>query len=327
MKIFQLLNEKFFENNPYSYINNINSFQNYITDKGITEENLLTFLRGLRTEDIIESLEYYIFKNDVTSKGTARKYSTAIKEYIYFMLDSETLDNTELLKEIERPGYKASSYRSKMNTFIAENKLLKESEGFEVLSTEDVRDLITQCNILLDSVEEFRKAFTSKKYFNKYRSATIIKLIILTGATYRTLLSLKRNDLDIDHGTITINEFEIHLPKSLHNNFKKYIQLLNSIKPDCENLFIEYEGMAMRDTTSTLYTFMEPLIGRGDLNGIIKYSVIKMIESGINETTIKQVTGVEDKIMKDCHLKIFNHQIAVRQFDSMIRSLEIYDKL
>ncbi|MEK4247607.1 hypothetical protein MKZ20_20225 [Psychrobacillus sp. FSL K6-2684] len=327
MRFFKDLNGEFFEDKPYAYSNHVKAFNKYIEHKGITEDNLIVFLQGIRAKDIVDSLNYYIEKNNITSKDTALRYSSAIKEYLYYALDSGKVNNSELMKELELATFKESSYRYKMNNFIAKHELLKEREGFEIPSDEEVRELIKQCNSLLESDEEYLKAQNNQKYFNKFRSALIIKLILLTGVPYRTINSIKCTDLNINNSTILINSFEIRLPKILKLNFEKYMRLSNEINLNRDKLFIEFNGNSMSVQTAAVYGFMKSIIGRGDLNGVVKYTIIKMIEEGISERVIKQVTGVEDTIINDCHLKVYGDKKAIRHFDSKIRGLEIYDVL
>ncbi len=327
VELLKKYNEKFFLTKPYAYVNNINAFNDYIKSKGITEDNLITYLRGIRTENIKESLEYYINKNSITSKETAHKYKTALKEYLYFILDTKGVNNFELLRELDLPTYKENSYLFKMNNYIFEHLSLKDKEEFEVLTTEEVVELIVQCNTLLSSNEEFIKASKSQKFFNKYRSALIVKLILLTGMAYRTVLSLELKNLDIKHGIIIINGFEVRLPKVLQINIELYLELCSEINPNQEKLFIEFDGNPMSNKTSTLFIFIRTLIGRGDLNGILKYTIIKMIQAGISEDIIKRVTGVKNTIISDCVVRAFDYKTATRHLDSKVRSLEIYDKL
>lgn len=327
MNLLLTLNKDFFEERSNFYSSNISSFNDFIKQKGITEENLVPYLRGIRTDEIVEALKYYINEKNITSIETANRYKSALKEYLYFVLHTEAVSNLELLKELESPTFKEASYNFKMNKVISNHPLLKDKEGFDVFSSEDVLELLAQCNDLLSSCDQFKRAFKTRKYFNRFRSALIIKLILLTGVAYRTLLNIKRTDLDTSHGIIIINEYEIRLPKALQKNFEMYLQLVNELNIERTELFVEFDGRAMNDQTGALFTFLNSFIRRGDLNGLIKYSIIKMIEVGISETIIKKVTGIEETILKDCHARAYDERTANRHFDSKIRSMEMYDEL
>lgn len=326
MDLLMRLSEQFFEERPNFYSNNISSFSDFIKQKGIPDENLVTYLRGIRTDDIIESLSYYIESKNITSIETANRYMWAIKEYLYFMLHEGGISNAELLKEIESPTFKETSYPFKMRKAISDHSL-KSKEGFGALSSEEVNELVTQCNELLTSEDQYLKAFEKQKYFNRYRSAILVKLMLLTGVAYRTIRKVKKSDLNVSHGIITINDYEIRLPKALQTNFQKYLELIDSLHGEQDDLFIEFNGNIMSVNTSTLFTFLSTFISRGDLNGIIKYSIINMIKAGMNETIIKKITGVEETILKDCQSNAFDKKTETRHFDSKIRSIEIYDML
>lgn len=153
---------------------------------------------------------------------------------------------------------------------------------------------------------EFEKASMNMKSFNKFRSALIIKLILLTGIAYRTICSLKRTDLCIENNIIRINNYEIRLPVMLKENFGIYLKISNELKPDREVLFIEFSGKNMSTKTSTLSYFMKLLVRRGDLNGLIKYAITNMIRVGISETVIMEFTGLKKDILNDCYKMVYN---------------------
>lgn len=153
---------------------------------------------------------------------------------------------------------------------------------------------------------EFEKASMNMKSFNKFRSALIIKLILLTGIAYRTICSLKRTDLCIENNIIRINNYEIRLPVMLKENFGIYLKISNELKPDREELFIEFSGKNMSTKTSTLSYFMKLLVRRGDLNGLIKYAITNMIRVGISETVIMEFTGLKKDILNDCYKMVYN---------------------
>lgn len=326
MKLLEKFNDAFFKVKPYAYFNHVKVFNEYIESLNISEENIITFLQGIRSKNIIDSLEFYIDKNNVTSKDTAFRYISALKEYLYFIIDVEKINNSELKNELELATYKEESYRNQMNNFVAKHKLLKDREGFKIPSYEDIEELVNQCNILLESEDELIKAETKEISFNKIRSAIIVKLILLTGAPYRSIYSMNINDLDINNSLILINNFEVRLPKILKRNFERYLELSNNINPNREKLFINFNGDPMSNQTSIVYNFLNSIIGRGDLNGIIKFTIIKMLEIETSEMVIKQVTGLKD-LVNDCHEIVYSSRKANRHFDSKIRALEIYDEL
>jgi integrase len=323
----ELLVDEFLEQKSYAYFNHIKAFMSFIESKEVKNENLKVYLQGIRTEDIVESLDYYIKQNQVTSIDTAQRYSSAIKEFLVFLFNRDTLNNKELLDELYFPTFMEESFRYKMNQYILNSEVLKEREGFKIFSNEEVKELLDQCNEILDSEEGFTKAKNSKKYFNKYRSALILKLILLTGVTYKVICKLISSDLNLTMNTIKINGYEIHLPHLMRNQFYKFIKLKDVLHIKENYLFVEFNGDPLSNTTSTTSQFMQSILSRGDLNGLIKYAIVGMIKNGINETIIKEVTGVRETIYSECHSIAFEKKEAVRHFDSKIRGLEIFDSL
>lgn len=71
--------------------------------------------------------------------------------------------------------------------------------------------------------------FTNKSDFNKFRSALIIKLTLLTGSVYRQLITLKESDIDIKHCRLTLNGLKIHIPYNLLDQLTEYKKIRREI--------------------------------------------------------------------------------------------------
>ncbi len=301
-------------------------------EKKINSEALEYFLQGLRTDGLIESLDFYIRESDLTSIDTARRYSSCIREFFRYILHKNIIENNQLSIQLGAPSYDEKSYTYKMNTYISKDKRLKETDGFIAINEEDVKYLINECEITLSSDEVFNKSFESQKYYNKFRSAIILKLILLTGIRYEVLTEIKKKDLNLKHDLITINNMTMHLPMNLSEQIYKYEKINNTIdskNTEREMLFIEYKKNSISSVTSTTASFLKGILGRGDLNGVIKYTIIEMIKKGINESIIRKFTGVGERMYNDCQEyvnKMYNIK-ADRYLDSKIRSMEIFDLL
>jgi len=326
---FDKIVEDFLNEKPFAYINDIKAFKEFLLFKGADSSNIKIVLQGLRTETIIESLEYYIHEKNITSVETAQRYISAIKEFLAYMLNGY-LENKDLQDELFYPVYNEKSYRFRMNKFIGNCNKLNRSEGFDTFSTNDINDLLYECNKTLASKEVFEKSQKTRSYFNKFSSALILKLILFSGVTYRVISKLKIQDLDISQNMIKINGYHIHLPNSFQQNFKDYCDLRSKLINDFSknSLFIKFDGSQISNMTSDVSIFMNNILGRGDLNGLIKYTISQMIRNGMNETIIKEFTGVGDVIYIECHNIVFNsNEIKVRHLDSKLRSLEMFNKI
>lgn len=320
------------EKNVTGYDTCINSFKNFLVNKNMmNDDTAKIYFQGIRSGELIKGLEYYIDNNYVTSYTAASKYASCIKEYFLGIVQKEYIKNDELMSEFAFKTEENKSYRYKVNTFLDKKPEITESAGFETF--EDVQDLIQACDLRMDNEKYISKALSSQMYFNKYRSALIIKLIILTGAAYRTLIDIKKSDLDLRHCIITINGFTVHLPNNLIDQLRKYIELhqklIDKSNKDTDQLFIEFDGSTIREQNSITINFLKGLTGRSDLNGIIKYTIINMIKKGINQSIILKFTGVGDTIYNNCQ-DIVNNTMDLkssRYLDSKIRSIETFDLL
>lgn len=335
-KLFDLkvtFNEFLEHKNVNGYMTCISCLEKYLSDKKkLIDEDIKVYFQGIRSEELIKSVDYYIDINSVTSYGAVNRYVSCLKEYFLFLVQNEYLKNDELIGEFAYKTSSKKSYRYKVNEFIKNNPKIIETQGFD--SFEEVEDLIHYCDEVMENEYYYSKVLESQMYFNKYRSALIIKLILLTGVLYRTLITIKRFDLDLKHNTITINDLTIHLPNRFLDQMEKYLEIRHEIierntNGECDSLFIEFDSSPISDKDSTTINFLRDISGRGDLNGIIKYAIINMIRKGINQSIIVKFTGVGDKIYSDCQSKV-NREMdlnASRYLDSKIRSIKIFDML
>jgi len=330
MSLLEDLTTRFFEEKTYAYLNHVKAFIEFIENKGVNEQNLIPYLQGVRTKHIVEALGFYIDRNKVIAKDAALVYKSAIKEFLYFILDSEEIQNPELIKELGLPVYKEESYNATVNKYIADHNSLKERKGFGVLDHRCIEDLILQCNNLLSSEEELIKSKDKKKFFNKIRSAVIVKLILLTGVPYRAIRNLDVRDIKIDDNTINLNGFIIHIPKTIKEDLTKYVYISKHLRQNQEKLFIEFEGHQINFQTGNTSAFLKGMIGRGDLNALVKFTITEMIRNGVSESVIRQLHGIEKSkmdIIEICHANVYTHKEANRHLDSKIRQSELYDIL
>jgi integrase len=319
--------ELFLSNKP-NYANHVNALHTFLVD---TKRNIKEALQGIRTETIIESLEYYIVNRRVTSRVTAQGYSFAIKDFFQFLFHNNLLENSEFESELLLPTYNEKSYRARMNKFIAEHLTLKDPEGFEIFNQQDIEHLIKDCDDTMNSEEIRDKAIKMQKFFNKFRSALIIKLILLCGMRYEVICRIKPEDLDLNHNNLVVNGIEISLTKKLNDQFACYEKiveyLMSEIGRERKSLFVEFNLDNINEQTSTTSNFLKGLTGRGDLNGLIKYRVVQLIREGVYEKALKQLTSIGDKMFSECQSHAFDQRSLQRHLNSKIRNTELFDQL
>lgn len=316
------------------YETNLDVFSEFLKIKGITQQTIEPFFQGARSEFLLESLNYYIDSRNVTSFGASGRYASCMKEYFLYITQKEYIKNNELIAEFGYPTYSDKSYQYKVNNYLDNKKEITASDGFEMFLTNQIDHLINDCNQIMNDDYILSKVDNSQMYYNKFRSAIMIKLILLTGTTYRTMTKINISDVDLQHCLITINDLTIHLPNKLIDQLRKYVEVRKIIverngKEDTSSLFTEFNGNEVSNTTSTLSVFLKDLTGRRDLNGLIKFSITNMIKKGINQSIIVKFTAVGDTIYNWCQEEV-NKSMDLhssKYLDSKIRSLEIFDLL
>lgn len=296
-------------------------FWKFLESKKVSEETWNHVLGGANTDLILESLKYYIDFSKVTSRATANRFISAFAEYFQYANEHKHFSNKELFEEIHAPIYSDRSFRARINTWIA--KHLKDKEDSTIFTETEIQRLIENCNDTLSVKPE------DNEYFDKkFVPALIIKLIILTGIKYKIVPKIKIDEINLRYGTITINNYEVHLPHRLIDQFELYISL-RAENPISKYLFIKSNGDQLPDITGNTAAFLGSLMSRTDIQGIIRFVIVQMIIKGIPIDIISEFTGVGNTIINDC-LQIINKDLFAERnilLDSRIRELNTYKSL
>lgn len=310
----------------------MNSFEEYLGTINMTESSTIQiYFQGITSDALIKSLEYYIVTNGITSYSAANKYISAIKEYFLFLVQSEFLRNDELMAEFAFKTTNPKSYRCKANKFLESHSQILLNEVIDAF--EDAKDLIAYCDDTMNNIYNLSLMITNQTDFNKFRSALIIKLTLLTGAVYRQLIKLKESDIDIQHCRLTLNGLTIHIPYNLIDQLTAYKKMRSDIlmhnNKNTKEWFIEFSGDTISTTISTTSDYLIDISGRGDINGIVKFTIINMIREGINQSIIMKFTGAGSTIYDYCQEKV-NDTMDLESssyLDSRIRRIETFDLL
>jgi hypothetical protein len=253
-------------------------------------------VNSMRTEHIIESLKYYVDIGQIKKQEPARKYFVGVGQLFEYVLSDYSYTNSGLKEELGNPSTRPNSYSRKTNEFVESCIRLSPKETKPPLEPNEVEKLINWCD------EQFEKDFLKEKsatVYKRMQASLCIKLMILTGITYRTARFLSIDDLDIHKSTISICGFVIRLPKQLSCQFRKFhdIRKLNS-----PYLFNNLDGTQWGDSTSEsgIPGFLETAISKTTIMSISKYGIIQLINSGINDSVIMSLTGASREVMNDC---------------------------
>lgn len=309
----------------------MNVFKGYLIEKKVLSV-LRTYFQGIRSDDLVDSLEYYVVHNNVTSFGAANVYAACIQEYFKFIIARGLVKNDELMAEFAYPIDDKKSCRNKINSYLSKEPRIKASMQFEPVTEEEAKDIIDECNLIIERLNNIEKVTRTQKDYNKLRSSIILKIMLLTGITYRCLIKIKVDSLDLKHGQITINGLTFHLPNKLIDDLVFYKDVREKIVNESNNtqtLFVESSGCEISELTSTTSGFLCTLTGRKDLNGVIKYGIINLIRNGVNQSIIEKLTEVGKSIYNDCQKQVNSTMDykASRYLDSKIRDINIFDLL
>lgn len=327
---FLTLKDQFLGEYP-DYGNDISNFLYYMENiKKLTlpmHQDVL--VNSMRTEHIIESLEYYVEINQIKKQEPARKYFVSIGQLFEFVLSNSEYKNSDLKQELGNPATRVNSYSRKTNDFIDKCKKLSPKETQSPLTDEEVNIFIEWCDKQLKKDFERNEKLDSTRY-KRMSACLCIKLMILTGITYREARKLSFLDLDIDKSTVTINDFIIRLPKGLSCQFRKFHIIrtnYNGLK-DSVFLFNTIDGKQWGEATSPsgIPGFMKTALNKTTIMSITKYGITQLINSGINDSIIMGLTGASREIMNDCigSMTTINKE---REINSKIVNTDKYYKL
>jgi integrase len=279
------------------YIAEMKNFKSYLLDDNSNIS--IKLLGGIRTEHIIESIDYNIKHNGYESKSIAFKYAVAIAQFYRYANQSRWFSNDDLLKKINTYRLDSDSYYARINTYIKTNSKLKKKSSKTVYSEQEVIDLLTVIDEYFENIDNEKE----KKSYFKMSGMLAIKLMLLTGAKYSAIRNIIYNDLDSVLNTITINGFKIRLPINLSRQFQIYKEVRQfALDEASEYLFTDNNGSQWNPTTS--YTYITELISeclmRFDTTGITKYGIKNLLLVGTGVKEIERLTGAGKDLIRDC---------------------------
>lgn len=188
--------------------------------------------------------------------------------------------------------------------FIENNKKLLPKESYSSLKPEDVEQIIEWCDSNINTAMRNTNLECTRIEFKRLVASLCIKLMIFSGITYRIARNLKLRNLEIAKNTIKINGYELRLLLNLSVQFQFYYKLRNAmgISHADSFLFVKPTGAGWNDSTSEsgIPSFLKPVVGQTALTGIIKYGIIQLIMSGLNDSIITEITGASREILNDC---------------------------
>lgn len=296
------LKEKFLENNG-DYSNDVKNFINYF-DSEVGKGSFYSefTIGGMNTKVIIKSLEFNIENEIIKRKSVAKKYISAIGQLFEFILENSDIKNINLKNELGAPSSRKNSYTGQCMMFINNCNLLQDIAPNSALNSEDVDILLNWCNYQCEHMKNYK--IITELEFKRIAAGICIKLMLLTGITYRVARSLSFKALDIPLNIITINDYRIRLPLNLSIEFREYKQICYKMKFNTEEgfLFVDYDGNQWGEKTpaSGIPNFLNTVLGTTSITSIIKYGIKQLMLQDISDSVILKLTGASTNILNDC---------------------------
>ncbi|EPR12044.1 hypothetical protein [Ruminiclostridium papyrosolvens] len=203
-------------------------------------------------EHLIESFEYYIAKNHITSQQTAENYITNITTFFDMLSNDYNIKNEIFVnKELYKSFLLKTKYIiSKLNE--TKSKDVATSEQYEVLNyyidnflkTLSIEDIYDEINKFYDKKYSKKKVYI--KSYNRFVSSIATKLVMKYALANRNIAYLELKDLDLNYKILHVNGFELPLDDQLTNLLQEYIkireQVLNIHSKQKSTLFIKADG-------------------------------------------------------------------------------------
>lgn len=279
------------------------------------------FFSNLDIKFLIESLEYYIKKQNVTAKITARNYITSITNFFNMLANDYDIKN-----EIFRSFNDNNRFKQKAELIISTlkgnpDKAIATADDYKKLNvyieeySSDIDKNLIQVYSDIDSAIT-KQSSKCDLYYN-FISCITVRMTIVYGFKNNIISNMKIEDIDLLSNTIRIGTFDIKFDNVISEFIPKYLECRNSIlmKYDKEEtiLFIDHHGDPFFDSnggtkSEKLFKIVKPLLGNLKIQLLSNRRVIDMIRSGQDVCTIAGITGNSEKTCLDLQ-KLYNDSI------------------
>lgn len=327
MILEDLFEEFYKELNAETYRSKVDAFKEFvIVKRNINDGNYMGYLGGIKMDAVIDSLSYFIERNNIKKETVAFHYGSMIKRFFYF-LQSKGINNVNIFELFSRKD--EYSFDNQLKAYILNNDELKKPEANEAYEDEEIIAIITNANkIIENSLANKDDLFSGKKKysFKMYMAAIAVKLIIFSGTSFRNLSKIEINDFNETNKTIKISGYELHLPTGLYIQIKEYIQIRPLSRTQSTKLFVKSDGADLKGVSDLEAALLLSNGDKGNVTGVVKNTIIKMIKADIRFDIIMKLTDTGWKTVKDC-IDVVNKEREIqdnKDLDKRLRCLDTY---
>lgn len=299
-------------------------FSSFINTKKLEANSLKAVLVGFDVDLMKESMDFYKKNRNIHYDATMNLYVSVVKEFFTFLLNEKDIRNLIFADTNKRNLFdeQINEKIKKMNLASAKDK--------EQLSDDEVTDVIQLCDKILKNVSD--QKMEDEEYYKQYLSAIAIKLTLYAGLKMNTLYKLCREAFVVEDNTVKINDYIIGIPYDLSRKINVLKQFQARKIEGCSNedfLFIDFNKKLI-DTSNDLFALLKPVAGTTSSAKVASYSLINMIQKGINTNMLESMTGNKADILAYCQEQVndcFTEEDRSRYMSSKLQSMEMFSRL
>ena len=296
--------------------------------------NVQKYFGSVNVSVVLDAIEYYVDNRNVKSIDTMNMFKSVICEFHRFLRDKYGITNDGFFVSLGLKATDSNSFVYQYKVFcktMIDNKKITITKASRVFSEKEIDDIIRHCNSLLNN---YNLNEIDEEVFNRCVKAIIVKLIIYTGVSVaQKIYPLKIEAYDSERGTLDIDGYRIHLPYHLRNNMNMYIKELISKRKKNDFLFSDYKGMLQEQPcwVGSLYSYVVKNDGKrnSSTKSLAKYTIVQMIEAGMDRDIIQEFTGYGDDVYESC--KEYAEMVLPEKdkhiVDGILKTRKIYDML
>ena len=315
-----------------TYRSKIGDFYDFILLKLKERDiNYLYFLNTADKEVLLQSIEYYIRAGNVKSRATVDIYYSVIGNFYNFLFDKYGKTN-DYFQTVEKKAEFKEAYERK----IQELNLL-ESDQQEPIQAEVAKNILRECDIIIDNIDNEKLLEKKKGVYSNYISALIVKLVLFYGLKNDAIRKLKIKDYNDQLNDLVINHYRVHLPDGLAMQMKKYKKMrkeyLQKYGLESERLFFDDFNVNKELDNTKMFILLKKITGNMQAGAVAKYAIIQLLGEGVPAYIISNFTDYKGEVLDYCQERIdedrglFSLNEKSRILDSALRKSELFDDM
>lgn len=266
------------------------------------EEWIITYLDDLSKHRSISKNTYQAYKND-------------LMQFIMY-LKKEKVEDFSKISELRLQSYLSYEKKQKKSdasiarSMVSIHNFLKFLQLKRVIKEDPAVNLIVPKveltipkTISYDEIKQLLQAPTEQLMQGK-RDRAILELLYATGIRVSELIALKKEDLDLKFGYISVHGREqqrvLPLSEIAKKKLRQYIEELDKIAPMQSYLFCNRQGQPF--TRQGIHRMMKQYAKKAGLTSEVSLQVIRnsfavhMLENGADLMSIQELLGVKDVV-------------------------------